>query len=171
MKKGFRQGRRSYFMALGRRRSAALGRYLNLAPMMDIMFNLLIFFLVATTFQMPEGVFLARLPRHVGLGGQLSVPMVPIRVLLQERQARTAIYLSFSISLREQFEGTPMADYEELYTCLADLRTREGFDRDSPVVLAAQDQVDWQQLIEAYNSAVRAGFAKMGNNPKLGKHS
>jgi len=157
----WKQKRLSYFSASRQRQLSGARGFLNLAPMMDVMFNLLIFFLVATTFAMPEGTFLARLPKRVGLSADLAVPVVPIRVLLQAREDRTRIFVSCSASGAASSQAVPVADYEQLYGQLVQLQGGAGFDRDTPVVLASQDGVDWQDVMQAYNAAIRAGFKKI----------
>jgi len=152
--------RPSYWILAGQRK-ADQRSYLNLAPMMDVMFNLLIFFLVATTFQMPEGAFLARLPKSTGLQAQLAVPVVPIRILLQKQHGDTSIYVSYSATADDISQAVPVASYEELYNWLVAAQSQAGFDSDSPVILMAKDNVDWQQVMQAYNSATRAGFSRM----------
>ncbi len=143
------------------RRTGGMPRFLSMAPMMDIMFNLLIFFLVTSTFQLPEGIFKARLPRNVGLESRLSVPTVPIRVFLQAKEQQVEIYLSCSISGNQAGQNISIPDYQMLYETLEHLQGQPGFDSDSPVVLAGQDQVNWQEIIQAYNAAIRAGYTKI----------
>ena len=157
----FAQPTFSYFQAMRRHQRAGLGRYLNLAPMMDVMFNLLIFFLATTTFKMPEGTFAASLPRQIGLAVQLSVPTVPVRILLAPGEQTTTIYVNCSVRIDDALQGLPMQNYEELYQQLVSIKARDGFDQDSPVVLAAKDNVPWQEIMQAYNSAMRASFKRI----------
>ena len=62
-----------------RHRSSALS--INLLPMIDVTFLLLIFFLVTSTFEKPEGLFAANLPRDSGIAS-LSLPISPFIVRL-----------------------------------------------------------------------------------------
>ena len=50
----------------GPKRSSAVRLTLNLAPMIDVTFLLLIFFLVTTTFKRAEGIFASHLPKDAG---------------------------------------------------------------------------------------------------------
>ena len=58
---------------------------LNLAPMVDIVFLLLIFFITTTTFKRAEGLLLSQLPRQGKRGTGVALPLPPIVVRATHR--------------------------------------------------------------------------------------
>src|SRR5512142_1401828 len=56
---------------------------LNIVPMLDILFNLLIFFLCFGLAIAPEGALPARLPATHGQAARAALPLAPVEVHLQ----------------------------------------------------------------------------------------
>jgi len=142
------------------RRSVSIGA-VNLAPMMDVMFNLLIFFLVATSFQLPEGLLAARLPKTMGLSNeQAIVPVVPIKIFLETGETNKGnVLIRVSSSMRTDAASLIiLEDFNQLYTLLEGLREKPGIDENTPVIIASKDNVCWETVVDAYNAAVRARF-------------
>lgn len=141
-----------------RRRSRARsgsGITMQIAPMIDVTFLLLIFFLVTTTFERAEGLLASKLPRDSG-AESVALPISPIIVRL------TPTGLSdegVSISI-EQIDAEP-ADFNELSITLRRLQQQEGFDDETPVVLIAEDVVRWDHVVNAWNAALRAGCKRI----------
>ena len=50
----------------------------NLAPMVDVVMVILIFFMLGTSFAMSEGVIPMQLPSDIGPGGAANVTVVPV---------------------------------------------------------------------------------------------
>jgi len=134
----------------------------SLTPLMDVMFNLLIFFLVAASFKLPEGLLAARLPRSSGLGESAAIPLVPIRILLEpaERDARPIIRVSST--LRSDVTALRvLSGFDELYQHLAALRQQPGVTEQTPVILAVRKNTNWDQVVDAYNAALRAKYEQI----------
>jgi biopolymer transport protein ExbD len=123
---------------------------LNLAPMIDVTFLLLIFFVLTTRFQRAEGVFGARLPRDVGVPA-VSLPISPVIVRLAVAGPSPD---DVAIQI-DNFQATP-ASFAELAQFLVDIRGNEGFDEQTPVVIVADPDVAWEQVVDCWNAAVRA---------------
>lgn len=67
----------------------------NLAPMVDVVMVILIFFMLGTSFALSEGVLPSQLPAQVGPGGAASVSIVPqVRIALVKREASDAVAFS-----------------------------------------------------------------------------
>ncbi len=141
------------------RRSVSIGA-VNLAPMMDVMFNLLIFFLVATSFQLPEGLLAAKLPKTMGLSNQQTVvPVVPIKIFLEAEHKNNNVLIRVSESMKTDAASLIILDdFEQLYTFLKGLRNKPGIDEKTPIIIAAKNDVDWETLVNAYNAAMRVKF-------------
>jgi len=126
----------------------------NLTPMIDVVFNLLIYFIVGTTFLRAEGILPSRMARLGSAAGAQAIPVTPIRLILSQvpgPEERIRIRLEGSAAVPQ--------DFEDLCRILINLRTGGiGFDAHTPVVVHAQDQVAWDHVVNAYNAAKRAGY-------------
>ncbi len=134
---------------------------LNLAPMMDVMFNLLIFFLVGTSFMMPEGLLEAKLPRTTGISSDQSsaIPVVPIKIFLETGGIGKPTLIRVSTTLRTDAASlTVVENFDELHTFLKELHGRPGITADTPVIIAAKPATVWDQVVNAYNAALRARY-------------
>lgn len=145
-----------------RRRSRRVFSFsLNLTPMMDVMFNLLVFFIVTSSFTLPEGALEARLPRTLGVSAStaMRVPMVPIRIYLEGDRDGKVQVIRVSTSLKTDAAALNLAkDFEDLYQLLGELKKRPGHSEGTPVIIAAKPEVAWDQVVSAYNAAVRAKY-------------
>ncbi len=128
---------------------------------MDVMFNLLIFFLVATTFQLPEGLLQARLPRTQGISSkqQAMVPMVPIKIFLDSSQNEKVPLIRVNTSIRNDAASlTIIEGFDKLYSLLESVLHRPGISLNTPVIIAAKPKTSWNLVVNAYNAAVRTKF-------------
>ncbi len=130
---------------LRRHRSSVLS--MNFAPMIDVTFLLLIFFLVTTTFEKPEGLFAARLPRDSGQAA-LSLPISPLIVRLTPAGDGCRIRI-------DNFTEAP-ASFGDLAAFLKNVQGNPGFDERTPVVIVADDDLAWNHVVGCWNAAVRA---------------
>lgn len=120
-----------------------------LMPLIDVMFTLLMFFLVSSRVRVPEGVLPSNLPEvgSSGAGVSLKVQLIDggleapafYRVVgAQQRDCQTA---------------------EELYAYLESVKRTVG--PDAPVTIAPQLGVRWDYVVNAYNQALRVQFKKV----------
>lgn len=124
---------------------------LNLAPMIDVTFLLLIFFSVTTTFKRAEGYLGARLPTDAGRP-TVALPISPVVVRVQQFGTGPDEY-----RLRiDQFVDAP-ATFGDLTRMLKDIQGNPGFDETTPVVIAAEPEVAWDHVVNCWNAALRAG--------------
>ncbi len=138
-------------MVRRRRRPAAGARLtLNLVPMIDIVFLLLIFFLVGTRFITAEGVLPGRLPRQ-DAQQTLPVPVPPIQINLISTNGDAPEITIAGRTARP-------ADFEQLAAMLAQIQREPGYDEQTPVVLQSDEELAWDHVVNAYNAAVRARY-------------
>ncbi|MFQ5412995.1 MAG: ExbD/TolR family protein [Phycisphaerae bacterium] len=144
---------------LARRRARRLGRRtrgvamaVNLTPMIDVTFLLLIFFLVTTSFEPPEGLLASRLPKDAGEPA-VALPISPIVVRVAQTGAGPADY---TISV-DRFHDAPQ-DFDRLAVYLEGIQSKPGFDRDTPVIIKAGDDVRWDYVVNCWNAVLRARF-------------
>lgn len=138
-----------------RERRGVLRLTLNLAPMIDVTFLLLIFFVVTTTFERAEGIFASKLPKDAG-APTAALPISPVIVRVSQAGPYGQHY-------RLQIENflNPPRTFDELSGFLRDLRANPGFDRETPVVIYPETDVRWDHVVNAYNAAVRAECASI----------
>jgi biopolymer transport protein ExbD len=138
-----------------RRRHESAGEVVpNLAPMVDVIMVLLVFFLLAATLNLAErGILQTELDPRSGPGeGQaVAIQSLMLRVALGDIDEGA----DASITVLEQ--TLPDGDFGALLGYL--VRQREaGFDPANPVVIGAETNVRWKYVIRAMDAAVRAGF-------------
>lgn len=124
----------------------------NLAPMVDVVMVILIFFMLGANFAVSEGVLQTQLPSDVGPGGGATVSIVPVvRVALEVADAGAGVRITVL--------GQPLADqsFAALYTYMYG-RREAGADPEGRVVVAPAPAVRYKYMISAFNACVRAGF-------------
>lgn len=144
------------------RRRSVIGQ-VNLAPMLDVMFNLLMFFLVATSFRLPERLLAAQIPATTGIAAQAAaVPLVPIKIYLEPAADGISTMIRVSSALQTDVTTlTIVEDFNDLFLLLDQLRNRPGITDKTPLIIAARDRTSWDQVVNAYNAAVRARFVRV----------
>lgn len=137
---------------------------LNLTAMIDVVFLLLVYFIVTVNFAADEGVLTGAIPRQTGESQARELPKRPIRLLLT---AAGETGCAVRISGQAQVTG----DFNAIATLLAESqwapeRGRKGmFKPDHPVLVESAQTVRWQHVVNAFNAAVRAGFSNVSFAP------
>ncbi len=134
----------------------------NLSAMIDVIFLLLIYFVVTANFTPDEGVLTAKLPQGTGSPTQdMTPPQRPLNIVLIP---------AGETECRIRIEGYPQAPtgFTELASLLTQLQydpdrgLRSGaFKPDSPVVIKPEAGVRWQHVTNAFNAAVRARYTNI----------
>ena len=138
-----------------RRERGGLPIAVHFAPMIDVTFLLLIFFLVTTTFERAEGILASQMPRDSGAPA-LALPLSPIVVRVSQTGAG---HDDFIIRI-EQFQRTP-GSFGELTDTLRSIHQLPAFDQETPVVIVAGDDVRWDHVVGCWNAALRAGCERI----------
>ena len=115
-----------------------------LTPMIDVTFQLLIFFLLAFQLRQPEGPIPASLPGGIPPEGPRPRP---VHIVIQPVGDSDAFYVI------DRHPAT--ADPDEVYKVLRARRDAAGT-RKVPVIIEPYENVKWRFVIEAFNAAVRA---------------
>lgn len=117
---------------------------LNITPLIDIVFLLLIFFMVSTTFQ-KESELRVQLPQA---DQQESVqPKKPLEIVISA-EGQYAI-------------GGRTLDDNSLPTLLQSLRTAVGDDREQPLVVRADARTPHQAVVRAMDAASQLGLTRL----------
>ena len=145
-----------------RRERSAPSIGLNLTSMIDVVFLLLVYFLVATDFKQSEEIYRLDLPerREGMLIDPFELDDEPLRILVR----------GFGISdddYRLDIEGArgSVQDFQSLYEFLS-ARRIDGmggglFADDHPVLVVPSSDTSWSFAVGAFNAAVRAGYVNI----------
>jgi biopolymer transport protein ExbD len=125
----------------------------NLAPMVDVIMVLLVFFLLGTSLEfVRQGVLETQLDPSSGPGGGVAVQILPlVRITLRD------VGDGRSVQIFVVDELVAEDDFDRLQRFLAQRRAA-GADPTNPIVIQAETQVRWQFVVAAMDAAVRAGF-------------
>lgn len=145
-----------------RRLRAPMSIGLNLTSMIDVVFLLLVYFMVATDFRKAEEIYTLDLPeRAEGMSvDPFELDEEPLLVLV-----RTSGSAGDSYRLGLDGPWDPVQDFQALYEFLR-ARQVDGmggglFGTDHPIVIIPDATVHWEYTIDAFNSAVRAGYVNV----------
>ncbi len=118
---------------------------INLAPLIDVVFILLLFFVVTTTFTR-ETQLKVDLPEAVS-GTPPEVVKTPLEILV-------AVDGSFALNGKSLSKN-------DLATLMEALRVESGGDQSLPVTLSADGQSPHQAVVTAMDAASKLGFAHL----------
>jgi biopolymer transport protein ExbD len=149
---------------------------LMMTPMVDIVFQLLIFFMLACRFRTTDGQLNAFLPKNRGMGtaGTPAITLQEVRVKLlwvmpgstRETQNPTNGQTLLKVrdirfkNVRNRY-GEILPDYKALYQYIC--RARDNFRptksyKTLPVIIDSRAQVPFKHVIYSLNECVRAGI-------------
>lgn len=136
---------------------------LNVVPLVDVLFMLLLFFILGTRFRQSEGLIPGTLPRvEGGIAKSDEKPEVllpPIRIMVRSTADATGRDTpDYQMSgLAVPIEG-PKDLYDKL---MARKNGLGGSFKDTPIVIQPRPNVRWEYAVQAFNQAVRAQFPKI----------
>ena len=133
-------------------RKSLLG--VSLTGMIDVIFNLLIFFVVITTVPQQEGFLAGELPSASTVQSGMEIPALPIVIRVYAGNSFEDCQLQMGSS-----EDGPET-FEQLYADLAAMHTDGGglYEAQNPVVLNLGAGVSVDQMVKTYNAVALAGF-------------
>ena len=123
-----------------------------MTPMIDVVFNLLIFFVVTATGAPPEKLLPADLPAN----GAIASQVVPD----EQKPLVTDVWLKLSLAgeaqaLQVDMNGTVYQDLDQLK---ANLRALAEIGPENPVILDIAPTVQMEQLVDVWDTCIAAGF-------------
>lgn len=148
----------------------------DLTPMIDIVFNLLIFFMVGTKFRTTEGLIKAFLPKNRGQGSgtpTIDLNEVRIKLLWWDSSGRPTTGDGGFVVLKVgdqvfnqagQLESSPMPEKNDLWPALSQKLNefKAGYKGTSeqglPVIIDARKEVPTRYVVLVLNEVVRAGI-------------
>lgn len=138
-------------MAVRVKARAAPGASFQIAPMIDVVFLLLIYFMVGSTIQKQEADIAFRLPGTVALDEPLDIPDEQIIEIRNDGQ----------VVVNDHPCDTPAAArLTELTGMLARFRQAAEAGRSSAIVtIAPEEGVDHQRVVRVLDACAKAGIA------------
>jgi len=148
----------SHESARSKRGVQAASMALNLTSMIDVIFQLLIYFVITASFTVGEGIITAKLPSGTGSSTeQVKPPERPLNIVLSS----AGVY-GVRINVAE-YPQAP-ADFNGLSDILRRLQhnPEKGltgpYPDDNPVLIKPDGAVRWQHVVNAFNAAVAARY-------------
>ncbi|MEM7681582.1 MAG: biopolymer transporter ExbD [Planctomycetota bacterium] len=144
-----------------KRRSSATGRSeLGLTSMIDVIFQLLIYFVVTANFMIGEGVLDAALPAGPPEPVLPEDALAPLFIDLEPDGS-----VGVLIRVDETQPVTGFADlHAYLWESLDDPEAKPGlglFPPHTPVIIRPAGRVRWQHVVDAFNAVVRARYTNV----------
>ncbi|OPZ97084.1 MAG: Biopolymer transport protein ExbD/TolR [Planctomycetes bacterium ADurb.Bin412] len=129
-------------------RQATRRMQLQMVPMIDVVFLLLIFFLLSANFRSKEGFLPAELPRQIVHGRQMEMEPLLLRVTSQaDGGCRIQIGPQPAILIEPQAE-TFDALSRKLQTVLSD----QGRRLDDPIKILPTEHTKWDHVVKTYDA-------------------
>lgn len=133
---------------------------LNLTSMIDVIFQLLIYFVITASFAVGEGVIAANLPGQGQGTSAAELPKTPLNIVVASRGL-------YSYQLRIDGISSTPSDFKALSDLLISLqndpqRGRSGaYPPDNPIMIKPDGAVRWQHVVNAFNAAVAARYSNI----------
>lgn len=130
------------------RRPAARLMQLRMVPMIDVVFLLLIFFLLTANFRSKEGFLPAELPRQIASSRKMEMEPLLLRVASEaDGRCRIQIGAQAAMVIEPQAE-TFDALSRELQKVLSD----QGRRLDDPIKILPTEHTKWDHVVKAYDA-------------------
>ena len=133
---------------------------LNLTSMIDVVFLLLIYFMVATEFKTSEAAFAMDLPERIKQPSMLfdDEPLIVLVDSSGDKQADVRL----SVLGPWDDVQTPDGLRNFLHRNIADGFGKQGFfTLDHPIVIRPTTSANWEHVLAVYNAAVHAAYTNI----------
>ena len=146
-----------------RRQDSIAERVPNLAPMVDVIMVILVFFMLGASLTLArEGVLATELDPRSGPGEGAAIEIIPsVKIALEE------VNEGRSCNIYVASQPLPGNTFDALATFLRDKR-QKGADPLNPVVIASHPGVHWNLVVKAMDTCVQAGFRNVQFAVSLG---
>ncbi len=135
---------------------------LNLTSMIDVIFLLLIYFVITASFTPDEGIITSKLPAQKGMGAQstLEPPKRPLDIVVSD----VGNY-EYRLMIEQVRDRTPR-DFAHLAQILGELRHDDDnpggiYPDDTPVLIKPDRGTAWQHVVNAFNAAITAKYTNV----------
>ena len=133
---------------------------LNLVPMIDVVFQLLMYFLLTTNFGAGEHAYELRLRGSTTESSDpFAIPQRPVTITIDDAgPAGLSLRLDSGLGRVSDFEAMEDALAGALYSAS---NPRGFLTADTPIVIRAVGDARWEHIVEAMNAALRAGYSNV----------
>ncbi len=146
-----------------RKRVARGGLQLNMTSMIDVVFLLLMYFLLATNFSLGEELFHLDMPAPLGSfeTDPFDLPEQPVRITVDTTGPGASDYrITIGVS------GLSATTFESLYRTLDDAQANDGnpdgiFLPDTPLVIQPGSSCRWEHAVNTLNACLRAKYEQV----------
>jgi len=128
-----------------------------MTPMIDVTFQLLLFFLLTCEFRESEGNLPSSLPPGTVPVGPVAPPPLPDPIQIRVRPSADRASACYQVTGAAAMIRNP----GELFWHLKARQEQLG-SADAPVVILPDGPVPWESVVQAFNQAVRAHYTKIG---------
>ncbi len=136
------------YSPLRRRRQATRRMQLQMVPMIDVVFLLLIFFLLSANFRSKEGFLPAELPRQIVHGRQMEMEPLLLRVTSQaDGGCRIQIGAQAALVIEPQAETFDAVSRE-----LQKVLSGQGRRLDDPIKILPTEHTKWDHVVKVYDA-------------------
>jgi len=132
---------------------------MNLTSMLDVCFQLLIFFILTASFAVGEGVLPAELPTGQGKASDDEPPQQPIKIFLRSLGGD-------DVSIQIEGSPTPPTNFRELYSVLRGMQNSPQnptapYNPDDPVIIKPDGTVKWKHVVNTFNAAIKSEYTNV----------
>jgi len=145
-----------------RRAAAGFKLALAMTSMIDMVFLLLVFFVCTIRFERGEEVFRLDLPVRAETADPLALRDAPVQVIIGMRDGERC-----EIEVRAEGVRQSAENFEALAVVMQQYRRKPGsndglFETSHPILIVPAPGSTWQDTVDGFNAAVRAGYANIG---------
>lgn len=136
---------------------------LNLTSMIDVVFQLLIYFVVTSSFAVGEGVITAKLPTGPGSPKKSrKPPEQPLKIIVNSAgDAGTSYRVRIETLAKRPNNFTELAEFLIQLQHDPDRGLDGPYKPDNPVIIKPDGSVRWQHVVNAFNAAVKARYSNV----------
>jgi biopolymer transport protein ExbD len=129
---------------------------LNMTSMIDVVFQLLIYFIITSNFVPGEGIIQATMPAGTGSAAEVPKLEQPIKIIVSARSGRTGSGYRLDVDKSAIAPST----FGDLGKMLEGMREDKGgaFSDENPIIIQPSGDVRWQHVVNAFNAAVKARY-------------
>ncbi len=128
-----------------------------MTPMIDVTFQLLLFFILTCEFRESEGMIPGTLPSKGSIAQQVSDTPPPDPITIKVIPSANRLSASYELT----GVGVAITSVKELGELLV-VRQEQIGSREVPIVIFPNQDVPWGFVVEAFNQAKKARFTKIG---------
>ncbi len=130
---------------------------IQMTPMIDVTFQLLLFFIMTFEFRESEGMIPGTLPSKGSIAQQVRDELPPDPITIKVIPSANRLSASYELT----GVGVAITSVKELGALLVARQEQIG-SKEVPIMIFPNQDVPWGFVVEAFNQAKKANFTKIG---------